>query len=78
MLGVLMAPSFLFRFEDPSEDQIPVTSEELAVRLSYFLWSAPPDAELWALAKDDSLLREDVLIAQVNRMLQDPKRIAAR
>lgn len=76
MLGVLMAPSFLFRFEDPSEDQIPVTSEELAVRLSYFLWSAPPDAELWALAKDDSLLREDVLIAQVNRMLQDPKRIA--
>ncbi len=46
---------------------------ELASRLSYFLWSAPPDDELLELAKSgklsDSLVREE----QVDRMLKNPK-----
>ncbi|SVB94430.1 uncharacterized protein METZ01_LOCUS247284, partial [marine metagenome] len=28
-----------------------ISDEELAIRLSYFLWSAPPDETLLSLAK---------------------------
>ncbi len=54
----------------------PVTDLELASRLSYFLWSAAPDAELLKLAEANELHRPAVLDAQVHRMLGDPRSIA--
>lgn len=44
----------------------------LASRLSYFLWSTGPDAELLTLAAKGELHRPAVLRAQVDRMLNSP------
>jgi hypothetical protein len=51
----------------------PLTDTELASRLSFFLWSAPPDQELLSVANQGKLHDSDVLKAQVSRMLQDPR-----
>ena len=45
----------------------------LATRLAYFLWSAPPDEVLSALAAKRELRKPDVLRTQVERMLKDPR-----
>ena len=78
MLAILLSPPFLYRFEEPvsGKGQAPVVGEELAIRLSYFLWSAPPDAALLDLAARGELRKPEVLKQQVRRMLADPKRIA--
>jgi len=46
---------------------------ELASRLSYFLWSSMPDETLFELASKEQLHKSDVLLAQVRRMIADPK-----
>jgi hypothetical protein len=51
----------------------PLTDVSLASRLSYFLWSSMPDAELLAHAERGTLRRRDVLVAQVRRMLKDER-----
>ena len=51
----------------------PLTGYNLANRLSYFLWSSMPDAELMKHAAAGDLQRPDVLLAQTRRMLKDPK-----
>jgi hypothetical protein len=51
----------------------PLTDTELASRLSFFLWSAPPDQQLLAVANQGKLHEPEVLKAQVSRMLQDPR-----
>ena len=76
MLAMLLSTPFLYRFEEAVNGQAAVTDQELAVRLAYFLWSAPPDLELVQLASVNQLQNEDVLMEQVDRMLRDPKRIA--
>jgi hypothetical protein len=43
------------------------------VRLAYFLWSAPPDAELLALAEKSALHKPETLRQQVSRLLADPR-----
>lgn len=73
---VLVSPHFLFRIEaDPpsakSGEPYTISELELASRLSYFLWSTMPDAELFNLALEGKLRAN--LDAQVNRMLDDPK-----
>ena len=75
-LAILLSPSFLYRFEQPQPDQTPVIGNELAVRLSYFLWSSPPDKILLELAAQGELRKTEVLKQQVKRMLADPRRIA--
>ena len=78
LAGILVHPKFLYRFETPPKS-LAVTSNyslsslELASRLSFFLWSSLPDDELLAVAKDDRLLDQAVLEAQVLRMLRDPR-----
>ena len=74
----LLSPTFLFRLENSRGAALayPVSAQELAVRLSYFLWSSMPDEELFAVADDDSLLREEVFRRQLTRMLNSPRRIA--
>jgi hypothetical protein len=48
----------------------PLGNYELASRLSYFLWSSPPDDELLDLAKTGKLVDAATREAQVDRMLK--------
>jgi len=68
----LVAPAFLYRAEKPGagDQPGPVNDWELATRLSYFLWSSAPDAELRAVAATGTLRQPDVLAAQTRRMLK--------
>ncbi len=72
---VLVAPAFLYRLESPNEGRhaAPVSEYELASRLSYFLWSSAPDAELLDLAASNKLHDPEVLAAQAKRMLVDDR-----
>ena len=72
---VLVAPAFLYRAEKPGPGVKPgpVNDSELATRLSYFLWSSMPDAELRAVAAGGKLRNPVVLAAQARRMLRDPR-----
>lgn len=74
--GVLMSPHFCYRVDattGTAKGVEPLTDHALASRLSYFLWSSMPDAELLALAGRGELHRPEVLVAQARRMLSDPK-----
>ena len=51
----------------------PLSDHALASRLSYFLWSSMPDAELSARVAAGDLRNEAVLIGQVRRMLKDER-----
>jgi mono/diheme cytochrome c family protein len=73
--AILASPHFLYRAE--SGEAVTATRTlndlELASRLSFFLWSSLPDEELLDLAVASRLSDPDVLIAQVRRMLTDPR-----
>jgi len=70
---VLVSPAFLFRIETAPAGKAPanVSEVELASRLSFFLWSSMPDAELLRLANAGQLRAS--LPAQIERMLKDPR-----
>jgi hypothetical protein len=75
---MLVDPNFLYRFESEPADVAaggvyPISSLELASRLSFFLWSSIPDDELLAAAAADRLRDPQVLAEQVERMLADSK-----
>jgi hypothetical protein len=76
--ALLSSAEFIYRIEldpDPqSTDGHPLSSFELASRLSYFLWSSAPDDELLRAAADDSLQNPATLAAVVDRMLDDVER----
>jgi hypothetical protein len=74
--AVLISPHFLFRGEiqpDPNNPKAvqPVNEFALASRLSYFLWSGMPDADLFAEAERGTLRKN--LERQVRRMLADER-----
>jgi hypothetical protein len=76
--AILVSPHFLFRIEQEPKTAAaaaayPISQYELATRLSYFLWSSMPDAELTRCAEQGTLRKPEVLAAQVRRMLKDPK-----
>jgi len=72
---VLVAPAFLYRLEKPGPGagQGPVSDWELASRLSYFLWSSPPDQRLCEVAAAGELCDPDRLVDEMKRMLRDPR-----
>jgi len=75
---LLMDPRFLYQIEDAPTDLAPgqiyaVNDIELASRVSFFLWSSIPDAELLELASAGRLRESAVLEDQVRRMLRDDK-----
>ena len=73
---VLASPSFLYLGEKPDkrvEKKQLLSDLELAVRLSYFLWSGPPDEQLLELARNGQLNNAEELPRQVDRMLADPR-----
>jgi len=74
---VLVDPQFLFRLEpEPASvapgTPFPLGEYELASRLSFFLWSSIPDAELLAEAGRGTLKDPAARERQVRRMLADP------
>jgi len=76
MQAILISPNFLFRVEaDPAEGQAErqLNDYELASRLSYFLWSTMPDAELYSDAWQDKLGDRENLRRHVVRLLQNKR-----
>lgn len=75
--AILVSPQFLFITPQPSikSDQsiVPLDDYQLASRLSYLLWSHPPDDELRALAESGTLSDPKVMRSQVQRLLADAK-----
>jgi len=83
MAVMLAAPGFLYLADplaaqsdserDDEQNTRRLSSRELATRLAYFLWAAPPDAKLLALAASGELRKPAVLAAEVDRMIADEK-----
>lgn len=76
--AALLAPEFLFRVEKNTgvAGVRKLNGYELASRLSYFLWSSMPDADLRAAAASGALTETAGLSSQISRLLAD-KRAAA-
>lgn len=73
--AVLASPQFLYLAQSQEADAANETlaAHELATRLSMFLWSSVPDAELSRLASEERLSDPEVLASQVTRLLDDPR-----
>lgn len=69
LVRVLTSPAFLYRGEKAPDKTGPVSAQELATRLSYFLWSSAPDQELRAADLTDL----GDLSEQTRRMLKSDK-----
>lgn len=77
LIAVLCAKGFLYLEEGRAPDQSgQLTDWELASRLSYFLWSAPPDQRLLDLARAGKLHERQTRLDETRRMLADPKSAA--
>ncbi len=72
LLVVLTSPQFLFLIENSSSPAAEdLDAYELASKLSYFLWNAPPDQRLFELATKNALHHS--LDAEIERMIRDPR-----
>ncbi len=75
---ILSDPRFVYRFEHEPEtikagDSYAISGQELASRLSFFLWSSIPDDELLRAASAGELGQAKKLEQQIDRMLTDPR-----
>ncbi|MGH9254490.1 MAG: DUF1592 domain-containing protein [Vicinamibacterales bacterium] len=73
----LASPQFIYRIEEAPANIKPgeayrISDVDLASRLSFFLWSRPPDETLLAVASQGRLNHPVVLEQQVRRMLKHP------
>ena len=76
--AILASPRFAFRFEEvPSTaragQSFRLSDQDLASRLSFFLWGTVPDAELMKITTQGGLRTPAGLARQVSRMLADPR-----
>jgi hypothetical protein len=78
--SILMSPRFLFRLEQAPETGVAarvttyrIADEDLASRLSFFLWGTVPDAELLKAATIGALRTSAGMERQVRRMLADKR-----
>lgn len=67
--ALLLTPDFLYL----APVGAPADPFAVASRLSYFLWSAPPDEALLGAASDERLATRVQVLAQVDRMLDDAR-----
>jgi hypothetical protein len=75
---LLSDPKFIYRVETPPQDlasgaSYRVDGLTLASRLSFFLWSSIPDAQLLEAARAGRLADSRGIREQVDRMLADPR-----
>ncbi len=70
---MLCSPSFLYLSEITGEKESKLGPHDLASRLSYALWSAPPDQELIAVAAAKKLTSPETLRKQALRLLADDR-----
>jgi hypothetical protein len=75
---VLASPQFIYRIEEEpasvaAGQTYRISDIDLASRLSFFLWSSPPDDALLKVAEQGRLKEPAVLEQQVRRMLAHPK-----
>lgn len=75
IVSVLLSIDFCYRIDLVPENSkvAPLSDFALASRLSYFLWSSMPDAELMEVAARGELKRSEVLARQTRRMLKSEK-----
>jgi mono/diheme cytochrome c family protein len=75
LASVISSPKFLYlvRSVEEGKGAQPISGFELASRLSFFLWSSLPDAELIRLAGQGKLSDAKVLEQQIRRLLSDPR-----
>jgi cytochrome c553 len=74
--GLLQSPAFLYRSElgeDDGAGGYVLSSYEIASELSYLLWAAPPDDELWNAAASGSLKDPAAIATQAKRLLASPR-----
>ncbi|MEM9489899.1 MAG: DUF1592 domain-containing protein, partial [Myxococcota bacterium] len=82
--AILQSPHFLYRVElgasgasgltDTGDSRaVPLTSYEMASRLSYLLWNTMPDSALLEAAARDELREPEQIAAQARRMLATPR-----
>jgi len=76
--GMLQSPRFLYRVEVGTSEPVGPTAVklsgyEIAARLSYDIWNAPPDGALTQAAATGALATKAQVSAQLTRMLQDPR-----
>ena len=75
--AMLQSPHFLYRVELSSpqdgEAMAPLSSFEIATRLSYMFWNSTPDDELLAAAADGLLDDPAGIAEQAERLLADPR-----
>ena len=72
----LLSPSFLTRAEiteTPEGSSFVLSGYEVASRLSYILWGSMPDETLFSAAAAGTLATSAGILAQAQRMMQDPK-----
>ncbi len=79
--AVLISPHFLFRVIEQGDSSDGARAQaiddfELASRISYFLWSTMPDDRLFELAGRGVLHEPEVLRAEIQRLLSDPRSVA--
>jgi hypothetical protein len=77
-MAILVSPKFLYRSHThpagaTAGQSFRISDADLASRLSFFLWSRPPDEALIALGASGKLHEPAMLNAQVRRMLADPR-----
>ena len=67
--AILCSPRFLYLYEGEGE----LDHYAMASRLSYFLWNTMPDQALLRDANEERLHDPEVLVAQIDRLLRDPR-----
>jgi Protein of unknown function (DUF1592)/Protein of unknown function (DUF1588)/Protein of unknown function (DUF1595)/Protein of unknown function (DUF1585) len=76
--AVLSSPHFLYRTElgglgaVSTAGSLPLSPDEMASQLSFFLTDGPPDQALRAAVKAGELLTRKGILTQVDRLLSDP------
>lgn len=75
VVSVLLSPDLCYRIDRVTDRPgvQPLSDDDLASRLSYFLWSSLPDEELLAHAAAGDLHQPQVIAAQARRMLKAPR-----
>jgi hypothetical protein len=68
---ILCSPSFIYLSEITPETESALRPFDLASRLSYAVWSGPPDEPLFREAQSGRLTEPAELKTQVNRLLND-------